>query len=62
MAKYRGLMVKTITYMEEAIFEAEDDFEARDIVCDMVLNDVHSFKESQIKEDWDFVDAEKISD
>lgn len=62
MAKYRGLMFKTITYREEAIYEAEDDFEARDIVCDMAVNNVHSFKESQIQVDWDFVEAEKISE
>jgi hypothetical protein len=62
MAKYKATMIKTVQYIEEAIIEADDEFFARNIVCDMAVNEEDVFEEKFWNEEWDFVDAEEISD
>ena len=61
MARYKGVMIRSVTYLEEIEFDADDDFEARDITCELALSDAE-FKETFHGDDWDFAWAEKISD
>jgi len=62
MAKYRAMMIKTVTYAMETVVDAEDDFGARNVACAVAVEHPEAFQGYQFCEDWDFSYAEKFSD
>ena len=64
MARYEVKMVKVRAYYKTIEVEAEDEFGARNIACDLADDENADWEDNGCidDDDWEFVCAEEISD